>query len=137
MKTIRSHARFSTLRIDPKGLEDRLKRLNDEQKRLTRGKGSYVERMSPARVEKIGAQTLLDKHWAEKPLGVIKNPHKLTEVELYRTLEKIVELPEKRLKSMLKMGNNAVDEVFLANVIQRVPQFLTATLVNLTRALTL
>jgi hypothetical protein len=41
----------------------------------------------------------------------------LTEVELYRTLEKIVELPEKRLKSMLKMGNSAVDEVFLANVV--------------------
>jgi hypothetical protein len=45
----------------------------------------------------------------------------LTEVELYKTLEKIVELPEKRLKSMVKMGGNAVDEVFLANVVQRIP----------------
>jgi hypothetical protein len=68
---------------------------------------------------------------------VIKNPHKLTEVELYKTLEKIVELPEKRLRSMLLMGNNAVDEVFLANVIQRMPLFLTPTLVNITKTLML
>jgi hypothetical protein len=93
--------------------------------------------MSADRIEKIGSQTLLDKHWADKPLGVIRNPHKLTEVELYRTLEKIVELPEKRLKQMLLMGNNAVDEVFLANVITRMPQFLTPTLVNITKTLTL
>lgn len=91
--------------------------------------------MSPDKIEKIGSQTLLDKQWADKPLGVIKNPHKLTEVELYRTLEKIVELPEKRLKAMLKTNGKAVDEVFLDNIIQRIPQFLTATLVNITKTL--
>jgi len=77
--------------------------------------------MSPDRLEKIGSHTILDKQWAEKPLGVIRNPHKLSEVELYRTLEKIVELPEKRLRQMLTIGNKAVDEVFLANVVQRIP----------------
>lgn len=79
----------------------------------------------------------MDKQWADKPLGVIRNPHKLTEVELYKTLEKIVELPEKRLKQMLTMGGNAVDEVFLANIVTRIPQFLTTTLVNLTKTLLL
>lgn len=39
--------------------------------------------MSPKRIEKIGGQTLLDKRWADRPLNVIKNPHKLSEVELY------------------------------------------------------
>lgn len=38
---------------------------------------------------------------------------------------------------MLTVGNNAVDEVFLSNVIQRIPQFLTTTLVNITKTLTL
>ena len=93
--------------------------------------------MSAERIEKIGSQTLLDKQWADKPLGIIKNPHKLTEGELYRTLEKIVELPEKRLKAMLKMGNQAIDEVFLSNVITRIPQLLTTTLVKITETLTI
>ena len=38
---------------------------------------------------------------------------------------------------MLTIGNCAVDEVFLANVITRMPQFLTATLVNITKTLTI
>ncbi len=97
----------------------------------------YMTKMSTERIDKIGSHTLLDKQWADKPLGVIKNPHKLTEVELYKTLEKIVELPEKRLRTMLLMGNNAVDEVFLANVIQRMHLFLTPTLVNITKTLML
>ena len=70
-------------------------------------------------------------------MNVLRNPHKLSEVELYKALEKIVELPEKRLKLMLTAGNNAIDEVFLANVITRMPLFLTATLVNITKTLTL
>lgn len=61
--------------------------------------------MSEKRIEKIGSRSLLDKQWADRPINVIKNPHKLTEVELYRTLEKIVEMPEKRLKAMLKAGD--------------------------------
>ena len=53
---------------------------------------------------------------------MIKSPHKLTEVELYQTLEKIVEMPEKRLKTMIKQGSqNAIDEVFLLHLGQRVP----------------
>ena len=44
----------------------------------------------------------MDKNWADKPMTVIKSPHKLTEVELYQTLSKIVEMPEKRLKAMIK-----------------------------------
>ena len=71
-------------------------------------------------------------------MQVIKSPHKLTEVELYQTLQKIIEMPEKRLKTMIKQGGtNAIDEVFLLNIGQRVPQFLTATLVNLTQVLLL
>jgi hypothetical protein len=50
----------------------------------------------------VGGKSILDKNWADKPLQVIKSPHKLTEVELYKTLEKIVEMPEKRLKMMVK-----------------------------------
>ena len=57
-----------------------------------------MTRMSEKRIEKIGSKTLLDKAWADKPLNVIRNPHKLSEVELHKALEKIVELPEKRLK---------------------------------------
>jgi len=68
---------------------------------------------------------------------LITNPHKLSEVELYRTLQKIVNLPETRLKAMLKNPQKPVDEVFLANVAERVPQFLTATLVNFTKTLLL
>ena len=50
---------------------------------------------------------------------MIRNPHKLSEVELYKTLNKIVEMPEKRLKTMLKQGD--IDEVFLKNVAERIP----------------
>eukprot|EP00347_Sterkiella_histriomuscorum_P005947 403354650 len=93
--------------------------------------------MSQDRIEKIGSQTLLDKQWADKPMNVIKNPHKLSEIELYKTLEKIVEMPEKRLKIMLKSNQRAVDEVFIGNIIQRIPQFLTTTLVQVTKTLLL
>lgn len=105
-------------------MDEKIKKLNEEQKKVLVAKKDdklYIQRMSQERIAKIGSHTLLDKHWADKPLGVIKNPHKLTEVELYKTLEKIVELPERRLKQMLTMGNNAVDEVFLSNVISRIP----------------
>ena len=96
------------------------------------------QRTSLKKIDKVGGKSLLDKNWADKPLSVIKSPHKLTEVELYQTLEKIVEMPEKRLKMMIKQGGeNAIDDVFLLNLGQRVPQFLTATLVNLTQALML
>ena len=47
-------------------------------------------------------------------------------------------MPEKRLKKMITQGGtNAIDEVFLLNLAQRVPHFLTETLVNLTQALLL
>ena len=47
-------------------------------------------------------------------------------------------MPEKRLKQMITQGGtNAIDEVFLLNIGQRVPQFLTQTLVNLTQVLML
>lgn len=49
---------------------------------------------------------ILDKQWADKPMQIIKNPHKLSEVELYQTLQKIVEMPEKRLKNMLLESTN-------------------------------
>ena len=98
----------------------------------------YIAKMNQKQKDKIGGLSLLDKNWADKPMTVIKSPHKLTEVELLQTLSKIVELPEKRLKMMLKQGGeNSIDEVFLLNLGQRVPQFLTATLVNLTQVLML
>lgn len=65
----------------------------------------YMTKISSDRIEKIGSKSLLDRAWADKPINVIKNPHKLTEIELYKTLEKIVELPETRLKAMFKSGN--------------------------------
>lgn len=130
----------TTTKFDPKRINDQIAKLNEDAKNRSVDRKNdkvYINKMSPERIEKIGSQTLLDKQWADKPIAVIKNPHKLTEVELYRTLEKIVEMPEKRLKQMLTMGNKAVDEVFLANVVQRIPQFLTATLVNITKTLTI
>ena len=94
--------------------------------------------MSQDRKDKIGSMSIIDKQWADRPMAVIKSPHKLTEIELYQTLEKIVEMPEKRLKNMIKEGGtNQIDEVFLLHLGQRVPQFLTATLVNLTQVLML
>jgi hypothetical protein len=87
MKAISRFRFATTVKVfDPQGTAERIKRLNEAQKRVQETKKDeklYIQRMSPERIEKIGAQTLLDKHWAEKPLGVIKNPHKLTEVELY------------------------------------------------------
>ncbi|CDW77722.1 UNKNOWN [Stylonychia lemnae] len=121
-------------------IEKVLKEKNQELKEKHHDKKfakSYISRMSPDQIAQIGSSTLLDKQWADRPLGVIKNPHKLTEIELYKTLEKIVELPEKRLKLMLTQNQQAVDEVFIANVIQRMPQFLTATIVNITKTLML
>ena len=56
------------------------------------------------KIKKIGDKSLLDKQWNEKPMSIIKSPHKLTEVELYKTLEKIVLMPEKRLKQMINEG---------------------------------
>ena len=44
---------------------------------------AYISKMSQARKDKIGGKTLIDKQWAERPMAVIKSPHKLTEVELY------------------------------------------------------
>jgi hypothetical protein len=102
------------------GIKESIKKLNDKAKLKTldsKNDKVYISKMSPDRIEKIGAATLLDKQWADKPLNIVRNPHKLTEIELYKTLEKIVELPEKRLRQMLTMGNNAVDEVFLANIV--------------------
>ena len=73
--------------------------------------------MSQTNKDKIGGKNIIDKQWAEKPMSVIKSPHKLTEVELYQTLQKIVEMPEKRLKTMIKQGGeNSIDEVFLLNL---------------------
>jgi len=90
------------------------------------------------KIEKIGSKSLLGKQWNEKPMQIIKSPHKLTEVELYKTLEKIVVMPEKRLKAMINEGGrNSIDEVFLLNLASRIPQFLTATLVNITETLLL
>lgn len=89
--------------------------------------------MSDDKIEKIGSKSILDRQWNEKPMQVIKSPHKLTEIELYNTLQKIVEMPEKRLKNMIiEGGKNNIDEVFLLNLAQRVPQFLTQTIVNIT-----
>ena len=107
------------------------------ERQETKDEKFYIKKMSEKRIEKIGGRSLLDKQWADRPINVIKNPHKLTEVELYRTLEKIVEMPEKRLRSMLKAGDHAIDEVFLLNIAERIPQFLTATLVKITTTLLL
>jgi len=92
--------------------------------------------MAESRLDKIGSLSSLDKQWADMPLNLIKNPHKLSEVELYKTLEKVLEMPEKRLKNMLKT-NKAIDEVFISNLEQRLPDFLTATLVNIVKAMLL
>ena len=61
--------------------------------------------------------SILDKKWNERPMNVIKSPHKLTEPELYKTLQKIVEMPESKMKAMIKEGGrNNIDEVFLLNL---------------------
>lgn len=125
-------------KIDGSKIKDSITQMNEDlklQQKEKKEERHYLTKMSPDRLEKVGSQTLLDKSWAEQPLKVIKSPHKLTEIELYKALEKIVELPERRLKAMAKQGSNAIDEVFMVNIMQRIPQFLTATLVNLTKVL--
>ena len=47
---------------------------------------AYIGKMSQRNKDKIGSKSLLDKQWGERPMQVIKSPHKLTEVELYQTL---------------------------------------------------
>ena len=54
-------------------------------KKSDRGQ-AHIELMKEKEIDKIGGKTILDKMWAEKPMSVIKSPHKLTEVELYQTL---------------------------------------------------
>jgi hypothetical protein len=50
-------------------------------------------------------------------MQIIKSPHKLSETELYQTLQKIVEMPEKKMKTMIiEGGRNNIDEVFLLNI---------------------
>jgi hypothetical protein len=46
-------------------------------------------------------------------------------------------MPEKRLKRMLIESGKQVDEVFLRNLSERMPHFLTATLVNISETLLL
>jgi hypothetical protein len=83
---------------------------------------AHIALMSEDKKDKIGGKSILDKQWNEKPMQIIKSPHKLTEVELYSTLQKIVEMPEKRLRQMIvEGGKNNIDEVFLLNLAQRVP----------------
>ena len=109
----------------------------EKERQLNKDEKVYIHRMKEKRLDSIGSQSILDKQWADKPLNVIRNPHKLSEVELHRALEKIVEMPEKRLKQMIRhnSGQNYVDEVFMQNLAERVPMFLTATLVNITRTM--
>ena len=88
----------------------------DVSKKNARGIG-HIALLPTDKIDKIGSKSLLDKQWNEKPMQIIKSPHKLTEVELYKTLEKIVEMPERRLKQMINEGGrNSVDEVFLFNL---------------------
>ena len=52
-------------------------------------------------------------------------------------MEKIIELPEHRLKTMLKQGEDAIDEIFIKNIAERIPVFLTASIVQIAKTLTL
>ena len=82
--------------------EEKMKRLAIKDEKV------YIHNMAQNRIDKIGSLTNLDRQWAERPLTLIKNPQKLSEVELYRTLERVIEMPEKRLKSMLKGASGTV-----------------------------
>jgi hypothetical protein len=86
---------------------------------------AHIKSLPKQKIEKIGEKSLLDKKWAEQPADVLGSPNKLTEIELCKTLQKIVELPEKRLESL------ELKEVFLKNLTQRLPMFLTSSLVTL------
>ena len=47
-------------------------------------------------------------------------------------------MPESKMKKMIiEGGKNNIDEVFLLNIAQRVPQFLIPTLVNITQVMML
>ncbi|CAI2385882.1 unnamed protein product [Moneuplotes crassus] len=97
--------------------------------RLLSLKGS---KETPQSLKKIGRNTsTLDKGWASNPDYVLSNIHKLTEVEVMQLLEKMVTLPHKRLEKIL-MAQKEEDPVFISNLIERLPQFLTATLVKIT-----
>jgi len=50
-------------------------------------------------------------------MQIIKSPHKLSETELFQTLQKIVQMPEQKMKTMIiEGGRNNIDEVFLLNI---------------------
>ena len=88
---------------------------------------------TPASAKKIGSKSsTLDKTWTKNPNVVIKNAHKLTEVEMMNLLEKVVTLPERRLEKLLKSQGNA-DEDFIQNLILRIPHFLTTTIVEIAK----
>ena len=53
--------------------------------------------------EKIGDETsLLDVAWKKNPKNAITNAHKLTEIELLSLLQKVTEMPEKKLERVLR-----------------------------------
>jgi len=45
--------------------------------------------------------SLLDKAWNKNPKVAITNAHKLTEIELLKLLQKVAEMPEKKLEKVL------------------------------------
>jgi len=90
-------------------------------------------RETPQSLKRIGSRTsTLDKSWSNNPDIVMNNVHKLTEIEIMNLLQKVVTLPEKRLEKMLKTQKKE-DPEFIRNLIERLPHFLTATLVQIVK----
>jgi len=83
-------------------------------------------------VGKKDANTVYDRGWAEHPELAVNNVHKLTEVEMMKLLRKVVILPEKKLKQVLK-SQNKEDPVLTNNLIERIPHYLTDSLVQIVK----
>lgn len=81
---------------------------------------------------KKDANRVSDRGWAEHPELAINNVHKLTEVEMMQLLRKVVTLPEKKLEQALK-SQKKEDTVLTNNIIERIPHYLTDSLVKIVK----
>jgi len=81
----------------------------------------------------VGDLNVFDKAWNQRAGSIIKNPHKLSEMELHRALQKIVEMPENKLKRLIissqskdkELREALLDNSFLVHLEERIPLFLT------------
>ena len=61
-------------------------RKNIKPVRLGKPQQAPIQALKTEVIKESKEISILDKKWNERPMNVIKSPHKLTEPELYKTL---------------------------------------------------